>query len=289
MGTTAHLISPLIAARFALTVMLAAVAVAATAVLMIALSRDAAMGEAWAAVAGAYPSQAAIAVLAGTVTLTLLLVFSPPTGHWGLGGRSVLAGYAGVASAALSLLLVAEWIPGEPGAAGGPAVLAAAILGFTLAGGPLWIGLIAVLLGRTALLPRGIGTQRLSASERSRFGAVLIAAGLCLAAIATSGAYLVAVHGGLDYACAVEGPFSPLAELSERAGVVTGSFSWWPLGRSCTWAAAGGGTVLATSGWSHTVLVLASLGLAAAGIALRTTRAGQTDAPAEPTSAELGT
>ncbi|POH65945.1 hypothetical protein C3B61_09670 [Cryobacterium zongtaii] len=268
------------AARFAGTVMLTAVIAATVATLIFMFSRGATVAQAWDLIVGGLSLLAAVAALAGTATLTLLLVFSPPTGRWGLGGRSVFAGYAGVIFAALSLLLAAEWIPGEPGAAGGPAVLAAAILGFTLAGGPLWIGLIAVFLGRTALLPRGIGTQRLSASERSRFGAVLIAAGLCLAAIATSGAYLVAVHGGLDYACAVEGPFSPLAELSERAGVVSGSFSWWPLGRSCTWAAASGGTVLATSGWSHTALVLASLGLAAAGIALRTTRAGQRDAPA---------
>ena len=271
------------AARFAVTVMLASVGVVVGTIGIIALSRGASPGEAWTMALGGYPVQAAgaVAVLAGTATLTLLLVFSPPAGRWGLGVRSALAGYAGVISAALSLLLVAEWIPGEPGAAGGASLLAAAILGFTVAGGPLWIGLIAVLLGRTALLPPGTGTQRLSASERTRFGTVLIVAGLGAAALVTAGAYLVAVHGGLDYACAVEGPFSPLAELSERADIVSGSFSWWPLGRNCTWAAASGtGTVLATSGWGHTVFLAVSLGVAAVGIGLRATGARHTDAAA---------
>lgn len=271
------------AARFAVTVMLASVGVVVGTIGIIALSRGASPGEAWTLALGGYPVQAAgaVAVVAGTVTLTLLLVFSPPAGRWGLGVRSALAGYAGVISAALTLLLVAEWIPGEPGAAGGASLLAAAILGFTVAGGPLWIGLIAVLLGRTALLPPGTGTQRLSASERTRFGTVLIVAGLGAAALVTAGAYLVAVHGGLDYACAVEGPFSPLAEMSERADGVSGSFSWWPLGRNCTWAAASGtGTVLATSGWGHTVFLAVSLGVAAVGIGLRTTGARHTDAAA---------
>ena len=281
MGNSEHRMHLLPAARFAVTVMLASVGVAAGAVGVFALSRGAAPGAAWTEIAGAYPGQAAVAVVIGAGTLTLLLLFSPPTGRWGLGVRSALAGYAGLITAALSLLLVAEWIPGRPGAAGGAAVIAVAILGFTLVGGPLWIGLIAVLLGRTALLPPGTGTQRLSSSERRQFGTVLIVAGLGAAAVVTAGAYLVAVHGGLDYACAVEGPFSPLAELSERAGVVSGSFSWWPLGRSCSWAAASGtGTVLATSGWGNTVFVAVSLAVAVAGIALRTTRAGQTDAPA---------
>ena len=271
------------AARFAVTVMLASVGVVVGTIGIIALSRGASPGEAWTLALGGYPVQAAgaVAVVAGTVTLTLLLVFSPPAGRWGLGVRSALAGYAGVISAALSLLLVAEWIPGRPGAAGGASLLAAAILGFTVAGGPLWIGLIAVLLGRTALLPPGTGTQRLSASERTRFGTVLIVAGLGAAVLVTAGAYLVAVHGGLDYACAVEGPFSPLAEMSERADGVSGSFSWWPLGRNCTWAAASGtGTVLATSGWGHTVFLAVSLGVAAVGIGLRTTGARHTDAAA---------
>ncbi|WP_104163997.1 hypothetical protein [Cryobacterium sp. N22] len=280
MGNTARRIRPVVAARFALTVMLAAVAVAATAVLVIALRRGASLGEAWAEVAGAYPGLAAVAVVIGAGTLTLLLVFSPPAGRWGLGWRSALAGYAGLIAAALSLLLLTEWLPGQPGAAGGAAVIAAAMLGFTLAGGPLWIGLIAVLLGRTALLPAGIGKQRLSAAQRTRFGTVLIVAGLGAAALVTAGAYLVAVHGGLGYACSVEGPFSPLGAVSERAGVVSGSFSWWPLGRTCTWdAASGSGTVLATSGWGNTVFVAVLLGVAAAGIGLRT----------RPTAAELGT
>ena len=283
MGNTEHRMRLAPAARFAVTVMLASVGVVVGTIGIIALSRGASPGEAWTLALGGYPVQAAgaVAVVAGTVTLTLLLVFSPPAGRWGLGVRSALAGYAGVISAALTLLLVAEWIPGEPGAAGGASLLAAAILGFTVAGGPLWIGLIAVLLGRTALLPPGTGTQRLSASERTRFGTVLIVAGLGAAALVTAGAYLVAVHGGLDYACAVEGPFSPLAEMSERADGVSGSFSWWPLGRNCTWAAASGtGTVLATSGWGHTVFLAVSLGVAAVGIGLRTTGARHTDAAA---------
>ena len=279
MGNSESRMRPAAAARFAVTVMLASVGVAAGAIGILALRRGAALGEAWAEVAGAYPGQAAVAVVIGAGTLTLLLVFSPPTGRWGLGWRSALAGYAGLIIAALSLLLVAEWIPGQPGAAGGAAVIVAAILGFTLAGGPLWIGLIAVLLGRTTLLPAGIGKQRLSASQRARFGTGLIVAGLGAAALVTAGAYLVAMHGGLDYACSVEGPFSPLAEVSERAGVVSGGFSLWPLGRSCTWPAAGGsGTVLASSGWGNTVFVAALLGVAAAGVALRTTRPAQTDA-----------
>lgn len=281
MGNSEHRMRPAPAARFAGTVMLAAAIVAIVATLVFAFSRGATVGQAWGLILGGLPLQAAVAIVIGAGTLTLLLLFSPPTGRWGLGVRSALAGYAGVITAALSLLLVAEWIPGRPGAAGGAAVIAAAILGFTLVGGPLWIGLIAVLLGRTALLPSGTGTQRLSTSERSQFGTVLIVAGLGAAAVVTAGAYLVAVHGGLDYACYVEGPFSPLAEVSERAGVVSGNFSWWPLGRSCTWAAASGtGTVLATSGWGNTVFVAVSLAVAVAGIALRTTRAGQTDAPA---------
>lgn len=281
MGNSERRMPVAAAARFAATVMLASAGVAAGGIGMFALVRGAALGDVWATVASAYPVQVGVAFVTGAGTLTLLLVFSPPTGRWGVGVRSALAGYAAVISAALSLLLVAEWIPGQPGAAGGAAVVAAAILGFTVVGGPLWIGLIAVLLARTPLLPPGAGTHRLSGSERSRFGTVLIVAGLGAAALVTAGAYLVAVHGGLDYACYVEGPFSPLAELSERAGVVSGSFSWWPLGRSCTWAAASGtGTVLATAGWAHTALVMASLAVAAAGIVLRTTRVGQTDAAA---------
>ena len=281
MADTEHPMGPALAARFAVTVMLAAVAVAVPAVLVVALSGGAAPGQAWAALAGAYPVQVAVAVVVGAGTLTLLLVLSPPAGRWGLGGRSALAGYAGLIAGALSLLLLAEWLPGQPGAAGGPAVIALAILAFSLTGGPVWIGLIAVLLGRTALLPPGVGKQALSVTQRSRFGTILLSAALVAAVVTTAGAYAVAVHGGLDYACYVEGPNSPLAEVSERPGVVRGSFSYWPLGRSCTWAAAsGGGTVLATSGWGTTVFVAALLGAAVAGIGLRTTRARQTDAPA---------
>ena len=281
MGNTDHRMHLGHAARFAVTVMLVAAIVAIVATLILMFSRGATVGQARGLIVSGLSLLAAVAVLAGTATLTVLLVFSPPAGRWGLGVRSALAGYAGVISAALSLLLVAEWIPGEPGAAGGASVLAAAILGFTLAGGPLWIGLIAVLLSRTALLPPGTVTQRLSASERTRFGTVLIVAGLGAAVVVTAGAYLVAVHGGLDYACAVEGPFSPLAEMSERADIVSGSFSWWPLGRNCTWAAASGtGTVLATSDWGHTVFLAVSLGVAAVGIGLRTTGARHTEAVA---------
>ncbi|WP_130176179.1 hypothetical protein [Cryobacterium sp. SO1] len=288
MGNSERLISPFIAARFAVALMLTAVATAAAAVLMLALSRGATLGEALEAVTGANPGHAAVAVLVGTATLALLLVLSPPFGRWGLGVRSALAGYAGLIAGTLSLLLVAEWIPGQPGAVGGVAVLAAAILGFTVAGGPLWIGLIAALLGRTLLLPVGLGTQPFSTSERSRFGTVLIVAGLGVAVLTTAGAFLVAMHGGLDYACAVEGPFSSLAQVSERSGVVTGSFSWWPLGRSCSWAAASsGGTVLATSGWGNTVFVAAMLAVAVMGVVLRTTRTRQADVAAPATHSPL--
>lgn len=274
MGTTEQSIRPAHAARFSGAVMLVAVGLAAVVSGTFALSRGATPEEVWTLVLGGYPGQAAVAGVVGAGTLTLLLMLSPPAGRWGLGWRGAVAGYAGLIAGALSLLLVAEWIPGEPGAAGGGAAVVAAILAFTLAGGPLWIGLIAVLLGRTALLPSGIGKQPLSASQRSRFGTVLIMAGLGAAALVFVGAYVVASHGGLDYACYVEGPFSPLAEVSERPDVVSGSFSWWPLGRNCTWAAAdGAGTVLAVSGWGNTVVFAAMLGFTAVGIGLCTTRA----------------
>ena len=70
---------------------------------------------------------------------------------------------------------------------------------------------------------------------------------------------VAAAWQGATYRCLVDGPTSRLAEVSERAGVVSGSASVWPLGRECEWALADEtGTVTTHSGsWSVTLITFA--------------------------------
>lgn len=71
---------------------------------------------------------------------------------------------------------------------------------------------------------------------------------ILLAALTSGGAQLAGgTWQGPTYRCLVDGPSSPLAEVSERSGIVTGSAAAWPLGRACEWAGADG----ADSGTTH--------------------------------------
>lgn len=97
-----------------------------------------------------------------------------------------------------------------------------------------------------------------------------VTAGLLILGLAMFFAALQLLAGiwkGPTYKCLVEGPSSPLGEVSERSGIVTGSASFWPLGRECEWARAdGAGTVTSYSGsWLET---LVAVGMGAAGLAL---------------------
>ena len=55
--------------------------------------------------------------------------------------------------------------------------------------------------------------------------------------------------------CMVSGPFDPRAFPME-AGPESSGFIMWPLGRECVWRTAGGGTVVAQSGWGSTIVMV---------------------------------
>lgn len=106
-----------------------------------------------------------------------------------------------------------------------------------------------------------------NAAGSPRLGLALLVSGTLLTALIIVAAYVTATYGTLDYKCAVEGPDSPLAEVSERSGIVHGWFSLWPLGRACDWVRADGrGWVTALPGWADTTCVLATAALALLGV-----------------------
>jgi hypothetical protein len=223
-------------------------------------------------------------VICGALTLFLLTVSATPTTRWGFAWRGAAAASVSVVVAPLLILLTTEWIPAQPGAAGGFFLVISAVVAFALTGGPLWAGLIAILLRRTLAGPRDTGQDAAelptlaSRGERRRLGLGLCAAGAFVALGITFLVYVPAMYQGADYKCLVEGPNSPLAEISERPGLVTGSFSLWPLGRDCTWQRADGmGTVTVDSGnWVATGFAASAalLALVGAGLAAAPGRAG---------------
>jgi H+/Cl- antiporter ClcA len=102
-----------------------------------------------------------------------------------------------------------------------------------------------------------------------RRGTILLITGVLCALIVFTLVYLGATYQGLDYKCWTAGPRSPLAEISEDPAVVTGSFSYWPIGRECEWRRAGGdGTVVVPSDWAGTGAVLLPLLIALGGLFL---------------------
>ena len=102
-----------------------------------------------------------------------------------------------------------------------------------------------------------------------RIGTILLIVGGLLAVSVFGFTTFVAGYKGIQYRCLVEGPSSPLAEVSERSGIVQGHLSLWPLGRSCEWARADGkGTVMAYPSWTNTFIVGSGLAIAAGGVAL---------------------
>jgi hypothetical protein len=109
------------------------------------------------------------------------------------------------------------------------------------------------------------------ATSRShvRWGLTLIVLGLGLALIVYTCAFMLATYQGLDYKCTVDGPRSPLAEVTE-APVVTGEFIHWPLGRQCTAPRADGTGVVVTrsADWTGTILLVTSLSIALGGVVL---------------------
>lgn len=76
-----------------------------------------------------------------------------------------------------------------------------------------------------------------------------------------------ASYKGATYKCRVEGPSSPVAAVSERSDVVTGSPALWPIGRACEWDRSdGAGTITTYSGsWAGTII---ALGLLVGGMAV---------------------
>lgn len=95
---------------------------------------------------------------------------------------------------------------------------------------------------------------------------LLISSGLFIAFIGlflAAGQFVPANYKGSTFKCWVEGPSSSEAEISERAGVVTGYPTILPLGRACQWDRADGdGTITTYSGsWAGTsVAVLLLIG-----------------------------
>jgi hypothetical protein len=99
------------------------------------------------------------------------------------------------------------------------------------------------------------------------WGFALLALGLFLGLAIYCLWFVASTYQGLDYKCLVEGPYSPLAVVSEASGIVTGRFGHWPLGRECEWLRAdGAGTIVAQSNnWTGSVELLASTGIALSG------------------------
>ncbi|MCS5716155.1 hypothetical protein NVV95_16535 [Herbiconiux sp. CPCC 205716] len=99
-------------------------------------------------------------------------------------------------------------------------------------------------MGRTSRATRGLTAAGLIL--------ILLGAFLTLALLVPSN------YKGSTYKCIVEGPYSEAAEVSERPDGIAGAPSLWPIGRSCTWAAAtGDGTVTTYSGsWPGTFVVV---------------------------------
>jgi hypothetical protein len=82
-----------------------------------------------------------------------------------------------------------------------------------------------------------------------------------LALIATLERYFLVVRENLVTRCNEDVPSGVTGELDplRQAGLTA-----WPLGRSCSWEATGGGTIVTDSGWSVTAWAIVALILVAA-------------------------
>jgi hypothetical protein len=117
----------------------------------------------------------------------------------------------------------------------------------------------------------GDETTRLRRTNRLIVGLVLLTVGPIIFLATLGGAYVLATYQTAEYKCIVEGPHSPLAEISEDSTILRDArFSVWPLGRECEWRRAdGAGWVTADSGnWPGTAVLLASGAATATGILL---------------------
>ncbi|MGN6128342.1 MAG: hypothetical protein ACTHON_17435 [Humibacter sp.] len=73
-------------------------------------------------------------------------------------------------------------------------------------------------------------------SSRSRAGRWVIV-GVAVLFIAFGGLYVVGQLGNAAKAsCFEEGPFPTTVAPSEDSRTVMQTFSWWPIGRRCTWS-----------------------------------------------------
>lgn len=81
--------------------------------------------------------------------------------------------------------------------------------------------------------------------------------------------YLGADHEGAQHGCIVSGPFlaSPPYVAASESAQVYGHFSWFPLGRACSWEQADG-FITVLPDWSGTIPMLALLAIVMAGAAL---------------------
>ena len=85
------------------------------------------------------------------------------------------------------------------------------------------------------------GVHRRGVRAYVSVGAVLLLYGLST--------ILFVVGAANKATCGEEGPWSPIALVSERSDAVHEQLSWWPLGRQCDWKRADGhGTVTTNSG-----------------------------------------
>ncbi|MCU1408175.1 MAG: hypothetical protein JWM23_255 [Microbacteriaceae bacterium] len=242
-----------------------------------ALSQGASWGQVWAS-AGTSAVELFAGSAAGASALLLLVIVKRPSRRWGFAWRGAVAGYVCAGTAPLMRLIIGEWLSGQPGDMGGFAIAALSLVAFTLLGGPIWVAIVAVLLRRAAGAFASSEAPLASAEARSSAGGVFLTAGTVVALGVVLLSYVPAMYHGADYKCLVEGPFSAQAEISERPGIATGRFSFWPLGRECEWARADGrGTVVVNSGnWSATGIAAAASCLAVVGAGLL---AGGRDGP----------
>lgn len=98
--------------------------------------------------------------------------------------------------------------------------------------------------------------------------------------VTLGGAFVIANYKTAEYKCLVEGPHSPLAEISEDSTVLRNArFSVWPLGRECEWRRAdGAGTVTADSNnWPGTAVLLVAGSTAVGGLLLTTSAVSAKD------------
>lgn len=110
-------------------------------------------------------------------------------------------------------------------------------------------------------------------SRRAKLNAarVLAAVGALFTTAWVSLVWGAAHYTGVQYRCLVGGPFrdSPPYALVSEAVQVRGSFSWIPLGRTCSWERADGlGFVTALPDWSATIPAILGIGATVAGIAI---------------------